>query len=149
MSTTGYTAHVGTPAAMRTATDTYTGARLSPIMPRIKLTQLQAGQQLDKDALNAHGRLLLKAGTIIAVKHLEILRTWGVVEVDIVGDGQEPAEPDLYFSSLPAATREQIHQQLRRQFKHCNLHHPLIKELLLYQRARVARQLQQGKGTAT
>lgn len=115
-------------------------------MPLIKLKQLQAGQQLSKDVLNRHGRLLLKAGTLIEGKHLEILRAWGVVELDIVGDSEEHDEVDVSFATLPTAVRERLYQRLMMQFKHCNLHHPLIKELVLYQRTRLTRQYLKGEG---
>jgi hypothetical protein len=109
-------------------------------MPRIQLRQLQAGQKLAKDALNAYGRLLLKAGTTIDERHLEILRTWGIVEVDIAGTGAEPNQSDVSFTALPEVVKEQINQRLMEQFKLCNLHHPLLKELILYQRTRLTKQ---------
>lgn len=116
-------------------------------MPRIKVKLLEAGQQLSKDAVNASGRLLLKAGTTLETKHLEIFRTWGVAEVDIVGEECEHDEVTVSFSMLPAEEKDRIYRQLIKQFKHCNLHHPLIKELIHYQRARLTKASQSARGT--
>jgi hypothetical protein len=109
-------------------------------MSRIKVKQLEAGRQLSEDVVNTNGRLLLKAGTTIVAKHLEILRTWGVVEVDIVGDGVAEDEPNISFSELPTEVKNRIYLSLKQQFKHCNLKHPVIKELVLFQRGRLARE---------
>lgn len=103
-------------------------------MTRIKVTQLEIGQQLREDAVNTSGRLLLKAGTTIEAKHMEVFRTWGVVEVDIVGDDLNKDTSNISFSALPPEIKEQIKRELKLQFSHNDFKHPLIKELVTYQK---------------
>ncbi len=102
-------------------------------MTRIKITEIQIGQELQQDAISSKGRLLLTTGTILGNNHLEILRTWGVVEVDITGDDANNEEVNEDFYSLPNAVKQQIEDALKIQFCHNNLTHPFIKELILYQ----------------
>lgn len=116
-------------------------------MPKVKLRELQPGVQLAKDAMNTYGRLLLTAGVILEERHLEVLRTWGVVEVEIVGDESEGEDNDIDFASLPAELKSAINRQLQQQFKHCDLTHPMLKELALYRRSLLV--LEHLKGVAS
>lgn len=109
-------------------------------MSRVRVKQLESGRQLSEDVVSASGRLLLKAGTTIETKHLEILRTWGVTEVDIVGDDMAQDESNISFSELPLAVRNRIYLNLKQQFRHSNVKHSLIKDLIIYQRERLARE---------
>lgn len=106
-------------------------------MSRIKVKQLEAGQQLNADVRCSNGRLLLTAGTTLTAKHLEILRTWGVAEVDIVGDGGGAEANSVSFDNLPDEVKGRIAQQLAQQFVQCDQTHPVIKELILYRRGRL------------
>jgi len=109
-------------------------------MSRVKVSQLEAGQQLRENAVNTSGRLLLKAGTTIEAKHLEIFRTWGVVEVDIVGDELNQDASNISLGSLPPEIKNRIYQQIKLLFSHSNLKHPLIKELVTYQKVRLIKE---------
>ena len=116
-------------------------------MARVKVKQLEAGKQLSEDVVGTNGRLLLKSGTILETKHLAIFRTWGVVEVDIVGDEAAPEEPDVDFDSLPDSVKIAILQRLKGQFRHCDLMHPLIRELIAHRTATLARETAKRGGT--
>lgn len=115
-------------------------------MSRIKVKQLEVGQQLDSDVHSGNGRLLLIAGTTLTAKHLEILRTWGVAEVDIVGEGAGEEANSVLFDKLPDEAKRRIEQQVAQQFMHCDQHHPVIKELMLYRRERLASEFPTQKG---
>ncbi len=103
-------------------------------MARVKLNQIEIGKQLAEDSYSSNGRLLLKSGSIIEEKHLEIFRTWGVIEVEIASDEPDEGALNSDFSTLPAKIQKQIELDLEQQFKHCNVQHPLIRELVAYQK---------------
>lgn len=108
-------------------------------MPRVKLKLLQPGQQLARDVLTSNGRLLLKAGTLLAERHVEIFRTWGVMEVEILGDEPPEEQADLSFDSLPGDAKSRINAHLDYLFRHNDSEHPLLSELIQFQRSRLSR----------
>ena len=56
-------------------------------MGKIDIEYLTAGMVLEDSVKDLHGRILLKAGSAIAEKHIRILKMWGVVEVTAVDAG--------------------------------------------------------------
>ena len=114
-------------------------------MPRTKLKHLQTGEVISRDVTTANGRLLLTAGTVISTRHLEVLRTWGIVEVEIEGDEPEQAQTDIDFTLLPADIQAEIQHELDALFHHCDRTHPFIDELLRYQRHRISQHYHQGE----
>ena len=83
---------------------------------------------LANDVHDRAGRLLLGAGVELSQKHLTIFRTWGVMEVDIVGSGDGDQN-----CNLPAeVTHEQLDAAktaLAPLFRNSDLEHPVIREL--------------------
>ena len=60
-------------------------------MARMQLEALTAGMKLCKPVRNLNGVLLLREGEILTAKHLEIFKTWGVREAEVVReDGTDP-----------------------------------------------------------
>ena len=60
-------------------------------MARIGLDDLRAGLRLKTPVFNLHGALLLKAGEVLTAKHLGLLKTWGIRELDVQGrTGRSP-----------------------------------------------------------
>jgi hypothetical protein len=94
-----------------------------------QIDNLEVGMTLANDVCDRAGRLLLGAGVELSQKHLTILRTWGVMEVDIVG-----AEDNGQNSHLPAEiTHEQMDAAmaaLAPLFRNSDLQHPVMRELL-------------------
>jgi hypothetical protein len=86
-------------------------------MARVALESLTAGLKLSKPVFNLNGVLLLRAGEVLTAKHLEIFKTWGVREAEVVqADGTEPvasAEITAAPEILAAAERE-IGRRFRR-----------------------------------
>jgi hypothetical protein len=58
-------------------------------MGRVSLEALTPGLRLNKPVFNLHGLLLLKGGEILSAKHLEMLKTWGIREADVVQENGE------------------------------------------------------------
>lgn len=94
-----------------------------------QIDNLEAGMTLAKDVHDRAGRLLLGAGVELSQKHLTIFRTWGVMEVDIVGS--EDGDQSIH---LPAeVTHEQLDAAmtaLAPLFRNSDLEHPVMRELL-------------------
>ncbi|MGH9427175.1 MAG: hypothetical protein ACRD2L_12835 [Terriglobia bacterium] len=60
-------------------------------MGKVNLDDLTPGMKLEKDVQERSGRVLLRAGTEITERHLNIFRTWGVAEADIESMSREEA----------------------------------------------------------
>jgi hypothetical protein len=93
-----------------------------------QIDSLEVGMTLANDVHDRTGRLLLGAGVELSRKHLMVLRTWGVMEVSIVG-----REDDAPKNHLPAEiTHEQLDTAmaaLEPLFCNCDLQHPVMREL--------------------
>jgi hypothetical protein len=86
-------------------------------MARVSLETLTAGMKLNKPVFNMNGVLLLRAGEVLTTKHLDIFKTWGVREADVVReDGAEPeatAEASV-STEIRAAAEQEIVRRFRR-----------------------------------
>jgi hypothetical protein len=108
---------------------------------KVTLDNLTPQMILGADVRDRSGRLLLGAGTELTERHLYILRTWGVVEVEIVGiedkctdtEAPETIDPNLL---------ESIESKISPIFYHTDRDHPAIKELM---RMRITREAKSGK----
>jgi len=90
-----------------------------------QIDNLEVGMTLANDVHDRAGRLLLGAGVELSRKHLVVLRTWGVMEVDIVG-----GPDDDQGSHLPAEiTQDQLDSAMAPLFSKSDTHHPVMREL--------------------
>jgi hypothetical protein len=84
---------------------------------------------LKADVCDRSGRLLLPGGTELTEKHLQIFRTWGVLEAEIVGESDSeaggPGGDEIDPEALAAAEA-----RVKPLFLCNDLEHPAIKELL-------------------
>jgi hypothetical protein len=86
-------------------------------MARVLLETLTAGMKLNKPVFNLNGVLLLRAGEVLTTKHLDIFKTWGVREADVVReDGSEPEVTAAVIASpeIVAAVEREIARRFRR-----------------------------------
>jgi hypothetical protein len=107
-------------------------------MGKILFEALKPGMSLAGDVIERSGRVLLRAGTEITEKHLDILRKWGVTEVDAVGTTAETPPVDLEPVD-PAILRES-EEKAQGLFQHADREHPAVRELLRLCTLRIARQ---------
>lgn len=112
-------------------THTITGRGDNTNMGKISIEELKPGLTLQSDVKDRSGRMLLSAGAVIEPKHIKILRTWGISEVEVTDTSETDAaetnnDPLKQFDSslLEAAT-----QQAERIFYHCDCSHPAISAL--------------------
>jgi len=86
-------------------------------MARMLLETLTAGMKLSKPVFNMNGVLLLRAGEVLTAKHLDIFKTWGIREADVLReDGTEPEAPVEATASpeVRAAAERQMAHRFRR-----------------------------------
>ncbi len=97
-------------------------------MTRLTLEQLTPGLTLGKPVYNLNGVLLLRAGEVLTAKHLQIFKTWGVREVDVVGEegSEAPASPD---APVPPEIAAAVEKELLRRFRRTDSTDPVIADL--------------------
>jgi len=72
-------------------------------MGRLSIDHVQVGMVLAKDAHTFRKQLLLPAGTILSDKNIELMRAWGVSEVDTEGCAEPTLEDvDTRLREFPA-----------------------------------------------
>jgi hypothetical protein len=96
---------------------------------KVAIENIEPGMVLASDVHDRSGRMLLGGGAELTQKHLVIFRTWGVLEADIVGQGNDEAADQIPadVDPLELAAAE---QELAPLFRHTNRVHPAMVELL-------------------
>lgn len=97
-------------------------------MAMVAVEKLEPGMILASGVHDKCGRLLLGEGAELAMKHIFIFRTWGVVEADIVGvdvDETSMLPDDISVEEM----NEMIHALLP-SYRHSDIQHPATRELL-------------------
>ena len=94
-------------------------------MPKIKVEQLQAGMRVAAEVKNMDGMLLLPAGSDLTEKHIQILQSWGVVEVNVEDTGQPLAEPANPLAQLSPDELARLSTQLQKRFWELDLNQPV------------------------
>lgn len=114
-------------------------------MAIINIEHLKPGMVLKSDVKDRNGRLLLYADVELTGKHIAIFKTWGVIEVDIVGVSIEDVAPDITADPL---LLQDVKTDLRKVFRHADIGYPAVKELFRLCTLRKARQLtENGNGS--
>lgn len=60
---------------------------------KIPLEALSEGDVLASDVTERSGRLILGRGRAVTRRHIETLRAWGILEVDVCANAEDEAEP--------------------------------------------------------
>jgi predicted nucleotidyltransferase len=97
-------------------------------MGRVSIDHVEAGMVLSKDAYNFRKQLLLPRGTVISPKNLEMMKTWGVSEVETEGCS-EPTLEEVEVSLAQHPGLAATVQVLDDRFSKVR-HDPLMKEIL-------------------
>ena len=110
-------------------------------MPRIATDKLLPGMVLSADVKDLSGRMLLKSGTAIEGRHLKVLRTWGVLAVEIAGEGGDESQQDeVSLRQLPASLQADIEAEAGRRFAGVDASHPVMQALLELVKAQMVRE---------
>ena len=97
-------------------------------MGRISIDDILPGMVLASDVKDKGGRTLLGAGNELSDRHLQIFKTWGIVDADIVGADREELASKSLLEIDPQLLEEAQHET-EKVFRHADLSHPAVKEL--------------------
>lgn len=95
------------------------------LMAIINIQDIKVGMVLAEAAKHANGRVLLQAGAELNESHIRIFKTWGVLTVNVKQDDEQIAAKRQYSTV-------EINQAIgvkKLAFQHCDLKHPLMREL--------------------
>jgi hypothetical protein len=100
-----------------------------PIMPKLKLEQLKPGMVVAAGVKNMDDMLLIPPGCELTERHLNILETWGIAEVDVqvAEEAQEPADP---LSRLSATQAARLESEIRALFWELDKSNPVQQNIL-------------------
>jgi hypothetical protein len=109
-------------------------------MPKVKLDALQEGMVVTSDVKNLDDMLLIPAGCTLTEKHIDILRAWGIPEVQVesAGESAEAADPLQLLSPEGLASLE---VEVRKRFWKFDETSPVQCEMLRLVLRRQARHL--------
>lgn len=81
-----------------------------------------------RDVTDLSGRVLLTAGVKITSRHLKIFRIWGIADICIEG-GTETGIKHTAIEGENPGQLQKVKEELKKQFCHNDLDHPVIQEL--------------------
>jgi hypothetical protein len=106
-------------------------------MPKLKTELLEEGMVVASDVKNLDNMLLLPAGCTLTEKHIDILQSWGVTEINIEA-AEGVAEPVDPLARLTPEEVERVTRETRTLFYQSEEAHPLrqgLFQLILRRRA--------------
>jgi len=113
-------------------------------MGKVSVSELQPGMVLAADAVSNDNRLLLCGGTTLTEKNLRVLKTWGMIDVDIEGVSREDITAKRIARVDPKEyAAVQVH--MKHLFSHADRKHDPVAELLYICTLRKLDNLIQGK----
>ena len=107
-------------------------------MRNLLIENVSAGMILADDVTDRQGRPLIKAGVEIRDKHIKIFKTWGIGQVNILGDDDTPAPQD-FIDAHPQLDAE-AQETMASIFQHVDRQHPVFELLIQQSREHFLRQ---------
>lgn len=84
-------------------------------MPRIKATDLKVGMKVEADVRNADGMLLIPSGCELSERHLTILESWGIEEIQAgIPEGMD--DPSDLLARFDPVELERLTAEVRARF---------------------------------
>ena len=93
----------------------------------LSVEDLEAGMVIAEDVRDRSGRLLIGKGAELSDKTLRVLKTWGIIEVEV--EGADSVDGDNAIEALDSDTVEGIKDQLTERFRHNQIDHVVISTL--------------------
>jgi hypothetical protein len=113
-------------------------------MGQLSVDFLESGMELADDVRASSGMVLLGSGAVISERHIGILKSWGITQVDIKGTDRDALLAGR-LTRLTDAHRRAVDAEIDRLFQHNDPFDPIIEELrricLRRETERVASQL--------
>lgn len=109
-------------------------------MGTVGIDNLSPGMELNSSLQSKQGRQLLPAGIVLTDKHINTLKVWGIVEVDIVGEGVED-HIGKKLEELPPELVKRTKEFIKARFQLADTRHPAVRNLAKLHLTRVANAL--------
>ncbi len=97
-------------------------------MALIIINDITPGMILAQNVQDSNGRILLREGMELTIRHIRIMKTWGVADADIKDLSSEEAE-DQSMAQFDPALLKKAELKADQLFKKSNLNHPVVHEL--------------------
>ncbi|MBB5021507.1 hypothetical protein [Desulfurispira natronophila] len=115
-------------------------------MPTLRLKNLETGMVTASDVFDQSGRMLFPAHTEISAKHIKVMKTWGVNEIEIVGDADEQDTLGPHTPIVDPAVMAAAEERTQMLFRfNTNEDDPLVAELKRLCLQRLLSQLSEGE----
>lgn len=98
-------------------------------MRKLRLDQLAPGMKLAQDVVNFSGQVLLYKGIPLQPKDIKNFKAWGVLEVVVENSSKDTPLP-LKNNRIDAKLLVEAQGEISDLFRHSNLSHPVISELM-------------------
>ena len=97
-------------------------------MPKVKIDNAREGMVTSKNVNNMDDMLLIPSGCELSARHLKLLRTWGVAEIEVEA-GEEPDESQNPMAQLPPEEVAELQASLSAIFVRYDESLPIHKEV--------------------
>ncbi len=98
-------------------------------MRKLRLDQLAPGMKLAQDVVNFSGQVLLYTGIPLQPKDIKNFKAWGILEV-VVENSSVDSSLSLENNRIDAKLLVEAQSEISDLFRHSNLSHPVISELM-------------------
>ena len=92
-------------------------------MAIVNLEDLRPGMVLAADAVHLNGRVLLRSGTELTERHIQICKMWGLTDAEIEGVQDEGTKGP---GGIEPRFLQEAESEMREAFSHTDLHHPAM-----------------------
>lgn len=97
-------------------------------MANVNVAQIEPGMVLADDLRDQNGRFLLAKGVELSIKHLKIMKTWGVVEADIEGVTEKEIG-EKQTADIDPKILEKAEEIEKERFAYSDLEHEAVHQL--------------------
>lgn len=110
----------------------------------MRVSELQPGMMLAQPVRDVTGRLLVGGGTLMTERVINVLKTWGVAEVDVSGEAATPWAPDS-VDDIPAVLLHTAQDITSKRLRNNDLNLPFIQDVFRLSSLRLAQRLRSGE----
>jgi hypothetical protein len=110
-------------------------------MPKIKIDSIQEGMVVVSDVKNIDNMLLIAAGCTLSERQINILKAWGVSEVEVMASAEASEDTDS-LTKLSSEEVEKLSAEVKQRFWRVDESNPVFTEifiLILQRRLRATR----------
>jgi hypothetical protein len=98
-------------------------------MRKVRLEQLRPGMRLAQDVVNFSGQVLLYKGNPLQPKDIKNFKAWGIIEIAVESSPVNSSD-SLNNNRVDTNLLVEAQNEISNLFKHSNLSHPVIAELM-------------------